>query len=152
MLDAKLAPGGAARKENVRLNDRPNTAAMLKKTAAAARPFTGAVGQSDALKGFKSLPGGNRAVSAATILSPKLKRYEDLTARLKKLLESEKRNLRFVKTMVATEIESRNRMEKMLRCCVDDVKAEIAKKRAEYKNNYCKSTTYNFCRQTGQAR
>jgi hypothetical protein len=41
--------------------------------------------------------------------------------------------------MVATEIEGRNTMEKMLRSCVDDVKAEIAKKRAEYKSSHCKS-------------
>jgi hypothetical protein len=53
-------------------------------------------------------------------------------------LESEKRNVRYVKTMVATEIEGRNIMEKMLRSCVDDVKAEIAKKRAEYKSCHCK--------------
>ena len=52
-------------------------------------------------------------------------RYEDLTARLKHLLAKEKRNLRIVKTMVATEIETSNKLEKILRQCVDDVKAEI---------------------------
>jgi hypothetical protein len=40
--------------------------------------------------------------------------------------------------MAAGEIEGRNNMEKMLRQCVDDVKAEIAKKRSEYKSSHCK--------------
>ena len=116
----------------------------MKNTASSAnRPFTGAAAasaktQKDGLFGFKSLPGGNRAISAGFAQNPKLQRYEDLTARLKKLLENEKRNVRYVKTMVATEIEGRNTMEKMLRQCVDDVKAEIAKKRAEYKSSHCK--------------
>ena len=38
--------------------------------------------------------------------------------------------------MSAAEIESRNFLEKILRLCVEDVKAEIAKKRSENKSNY----------------
>lgn len=74
-------------------------------------------------------------MSAGYVLNPKLRRYEDLTARLRKLLETEKRSLRYVKTLVANEIESRNTMEKMLRQCIDDVRSEIAKKKAEFKSN-----------------
>ena len=41
-----------------------------------------------------------------------------------------------MKTMSAAEIESRNFLEKILRLCVEDVKAEIAKKRSENKSSY----------------
>ena len=41
-----------------------------------------------------------------------------------------------MKTMSATEIENKNMLEKVLRQCVDDVKAEIAKKRSENKSVY----------------
>ena len=126
---------------------RPSTAAMLKNAKAGARPFTGAAStafghKESGLRGFKSLPGGNRAISAGFIQNPKLVRYEDITIRLKKLLEQEKRNLRYVKTMVATEIETKNSLEKLLRTCVDDVKSEIAKKRSEKKSNYRKSCNF----------
>ena len=43
-----------------------------------------------------------------------------------------------VKTLISGEIEQRNLLEKYLRLCVDDVKAEITKKRGEQKNSYCK--------------
>lgn len=56
--------------------------------------------------------------------------------RLQKMLEDEKKKLRQVKTMCATEIEVKNMLEKVLRQCVDDVKAEIQKKRSENKSNY----------------
>ena len=41
-----------------------------------------------------------------------------------------------MKTMLASEIETKNFLEKVLRQCVDDVKAEINKKRSENKSNY----------------
>jgi len=47
-------------------------------------------------------------VSAGFVKNPKLARYEDLIARLKKLLEQEKKNLRVVRTMCASEIDNRN--------------------------------------------
>jgi hypothetical protein len=47
-----------------------------------------------------------------------------------------------VKTLISGEIEQRNLLEKYLRLCVDDVKAEITKKRGEQKNSYCKSTFF----------
>lgn len=75
-------------------------------------------------------------MSAGFVGNPKLARYEDLTARLKHLLAKEKRNLRMVKTMVATEIETSNKLEKVLRQCVDDVKVEIQKKRNDKKSVY----------------
>jgi hypothetical protein len=91
---------------------------------------------------FKSLnPTNNlagRAVSAGFVGNPKLARYEDLTVRLKQLLAKEKRNLRVVKTMIATEIETTNKLEKYLRMCVDDVKVEISKKRNEKRSVYSK--------------
>ena len=41
-----------------------------------------------------------------------------------------------MKTMQAQEIETKNLLEKILRQCVDDVKAEIQKKRSENKSSY----------------
>jgi N-acetylmuramic acid 6-phosphate (MurNAc-6-P) etherase len=41
-----------------------------------------------------------------------------------------------LKTMNASEIETRNTLEKILRQCVEDVKTEIAKKRSENKSIY----------------
>lgn len=71
----------------------------------AARPFTG-------FSGIKSM-GGNflgRAKTAnyAASGNPKLRRFENLIYRLKKILESEKKNLRCIKTMCAKEIEQKN--------------------------------------------
>lgn len=40
--------------------------------------------------------------------------------------------------MVSNEIERRKLLEKYLRMCVDDVKAEIVKKKSEKNNSYCK--------------
>ena len=41
-----------------------------------------------------------------------------------------------MKTMSAAEIETKNLLEKVLRQCVEDVKAEITKKRSENRSNY----------------
>ena len=81
---------------------------------------------------------GGRAISAnyAAAYNPKLRRFENLIYRLKKILEAEKKNLRTVKTMCAKEIDQKNQLEKILRQCVDDVKSEISKKKAESKVHY----------------
>ena len=68
-------------------------------------------------------------------MNPKLRRFENLIYRLKKILEGEKKQLRQVKTLCAKEIEQRNFLEKILRQCVDDVKNEIAKKKGDGKTN-----------------
>jgi hypothetical protein len=77
----------------------------------AARPFTG-------FSGIKSM-GGNfvgRAKTANYAASnPKLRRFENLIDRLKKIHESEKKNLRCIKTLCAKEIDSKNSLEKILR-------------------------------------
>ena len=44
--------------------------------------------------------------------------------------------------MVANEIEQKNLLEKCLRMCVDDVQAEIQKKKSEQKNSYCKCFSF----------
>ena len=66
----------------------------------------------------------------------KLQRCEILISKFKKKLEEERRLLRMMKTMSAQEIETKNLLEKILRQCVDDVKAEILKKRSENKSSY----------------
>jgi predicted metalloprotease len=77
----------------------------------------------------------NRARTAAVpssnqmMMNPRIKRYEEVIIRLKRLLGQEKRTLRRVRTVCAREIEIKGALEKILRACVDDVKNEIAKKR-----------------------
>lgn len=100
------------------------------------RPFTGVTGGIS-----NGLPMGNfmggRAISANyAAQNPKLRRFENLIYRLKKILESEKKNLRQIKTLCAKEIDQRNQLEKILRFCVDDVKNEIQKKKTESKVQY----------------
>lgn len=55
------------------------------------------------------------------------------------MITAEKKSLRMVRTMCSKEIETKNQLEKVFRQCVDDVKAEVAKKRSENKSIYCKS-------------
>jgi hypothetical protein len=55
------------------------------------------------------------------VANTKIVRYEDLINRLKKLLDNEKKSLRLVKTMSASEIDTRNHLESILRKCVTDV-------------------------------
>ena len=69
-------------------------------------------------------------------LNPKLRRFENLIYRLKKIMEAEKKALRQVKTLCSKEIEQKNFLEKILRQCVDDVKNEIQKKKTEGKVQY----------------
>ena len=83
-----------------------------------------------------------RAVSAQIPNNPRVKRYEDLIPRLKRMLLMEKKSLRVVRTMCSKEIEVKNNLEKLMRQCVDDVKAEIAKKKSENKAVYCITTIY----------
>ena len=116
--------------------DRPRTAAVAGGNIL--RPPTAAINNGTRFKG-NFLPSGfglGRAVSASIVNNPKLKRYEDLITRIKKLLELEKKSLRIVKTMCSKEIEAKNSLEKILRGCVEDVKAEIQKKKSENKSIY----------------
>lgn len=97
------------------------------------RPFTGVTGGISNGIPMSNFMGG-RAISANyAAQNPKLRRFENLIYRLKKILESEKKNLRQIKTLCAKEIDQRNQLEKILRYCVDDVKNEIMKKKSESK-------------------
>lgn len=88
----------------------------------------------------KSL-GPMRGLSANyAMLNPKLRKFENLIHRLKKILDNEKKSLRQVKTLCSREIEQKNYLEKILRQCVDDVKNEISKKRTEGKVQYYQKT------------
>lgn len=81
------------------------------------------------------------------VTNPRVKRYEDIILRLKRMLGNEKKSLRMVRTLCAKEIEVKNQLEKVLRQCVDDVKGEIAKKRSENKSIYRKLILLNTNRQ-----
>ena len=53
-----------------------------------------------------------------------------VVARLKRLLDVERRNLRAVRAAHAKDLQSRTELETLLRACVDDVRKEIAAQRA----------------------
>lgn len=124
---------------------RPKTAGFMPEIIQGVRPQTGAnqvtnggrLPSKNSLKRFTPVgAGATRAVSAGFSQNQKLQRCEVLITRFKKKLEEERRLLRMMKTMSAAEIETKNLLEKILRQCVEDVKAEIAKKRNENKSNY----------------
>jgi hypothetical protein len=56
-------------------------------------------------------------------------RYREVVARLKRLLDVERRNLRAVRGAHAKDLQSRTELEALLRACVDDVRKEIAAER-----------------------
>lgn len=86
--------------------------------------------------GYHNFTGGSNNLRAKTAnvpsngMNPRVKRYEEVIVRLKRLLGQEKRTLRRVKNACAKEIETKTALEKILRACLDDVKNEIAKKRS----------------------
>lgn len=57
-------------------------------------------------------------------------RYREMTAKLKRLLEVERRNLRAVRAAHAKDLQGRTELEGMLRACSDEVRREIALHRA----------------------
>ena len=52
-------------------------------------------------------------------------RYEFIIQRLKKILETERKNLRNVRNAYARELQNKTELEQILRQCVDEVKSEI---------------------------
>lgn len=50
---------------------------------------------------------------------------------MKAMIESEKKNHFQVKTLYSKEIEIKQKLENMLRQCIEDVRDEIAKKKSE---------------------
>jgi len=66
-------------------------------------------------------------------------RYQDIIKRLKRLLEIERRNLRTVRTAHVTELANRTELEAFLRQCIEDVKKEISRRRAEMMANMNRS-------------
>ena len=57
-------------------------------------------------------------------------RYREVVARLKRLLDVERRNLRAVRAAHAKDLQSRTELETLLGACVNDVRKEIATQRA----------------------
>eukprot|EP00658_Telonema_sp_P-2_P026772 TRINITY_DN20838_c0_g2_i1.p1 TRINITY_DN20838_c0_g2~~TRINITY_DN20838_c0_g2_i1.p1 ORF type:complete len:484 (-),score=169.91 TRINITY_DN20838_c0_g2_i1:287-1645(-) len=58
-------------------------------------------------------------------------RYQDIIKRLKRLLEIERKNLRQVRTAHVQELAQRTELEAFLRQCIEDVKTEINRRRAD---------------------
>jgi hypothetical protein len=60
-------------------------------------------------------PGNSRAYSANVYGNPKLRRYEQVIKKLKKMIGSEGKKLREIKTVYSKEIESKTQLEQLLR-------------------------------------
>lgn len=60
-------------------------------------------------------------------------RYEFIIQRLKKILETERKNLKNVRNAYARELQNKTELEQILRQCVDEVKSEITQGMPEYK-------------------
>lgn len=81
---------------NMFTGGRPRTAAMQN-----LRPPTG-------IPRVNNMTGVGRAISANVTGNPRVKRYEDIIARLKRMLQNEKKSLRLVRTLCSKEIETKN--------------------------------------------
>lgn len=81
---------------------RPKTAAMQNLRPPTGMPGKGAFNNMTAL--------GGRAISANFPVgqNPRVKRYEDIIHRLKRMLGNEKKSLRMVRTLCSKEIEIKN--------------------------------------------
>lgn len=93
--------------------------------------------------GFGMLPGGRPSSpsSAAKARLAALKRnppnpveenrYKDMIRRLKRLLETERKNLRTVRSQYAQELQNRTELEIFLHQCIEDVKHDISRRRKQ---------------------
>lgn len=127
---------------------RPKTAAMP--LGSLPRPPTGAynAGTYNFQSGANNNNSRAKTANLPNTHNPRVKRYEEVIVRLKRLLGQEKRTLRRVRNACAREIEIKTALEKILRACLDDVKNEIAKKKAQsfakHQNIYCKGYTRTY--------
>ena len=53
-------------------------------------------------------------------------RYKEIIKRLKRLLESERKNLRQIRSAYSEDMKQKTELEKFLRQCIEDVKSDIA--------------------------
>jgi hypothetical protein len=131
--DTTTALGAAGRAQSAGAR-RPNEQAA----PSLARPMT-AGGPFRALEEIEVNEGGGGGASLAS--SERVKelmlqqaeseeRYREVVARLKRLLDVERRNLRAVRSAHAKDLQSRTELETLLRACVDDVRKEVATQRS----------------------
>merc|ERR1712232_547749 len=85
-----------------------------------------AAGRITSIVGNASLANSASASSFSAVTEHK---YKEIIRRLKKLLETERKNLKQVRSQFASELEDRTQLEVFLRQCVQDVKHDIAKER-----------------------
>jgi len=132
----------ALKKENARLKrslERPASAEPARGGASPADPLNatapGKLGGDEGLKlsldaADEELTTGQRLKEMTARQVDAEARYREVVARLKRLLDTERRNLRSVRQAHAKELESRTELEGLLRACVDDVRKDIASQRA----------------------
>jgi len=96
-------------------------------TADGSRPGGGGAGNPNGRLAPLLPPSSSPALGKAEVEQ----RYQDIIKRLKRLLEIERRNLRIVRTAHVNELANRTELEAFLRQCIEDVKKEIQRRRAE---------------------
>ena len=94
-----------------------------------------------AFRAMEDADGGDGALGGTLAASERVKelmlqqaeseeRYREVVARLKRLLDVERRNLRAVRAAHAKDLQSRTELETLLRACVDDVRKEVSAQRS----------------------
>jgi hypothetical protein len=102
------------------------------------RPMTAGAA---AFRAMEDADGGDGALGGTLAASERVKelmlqqaeseeRYREVVARLKRLLDVERRNLRAVRAAHAKDLQSRTELETLLRACVDDVRKEVSAQRS----------------------
>ena len=132
---AARSPGGASGGVGSPSSSSCAASALGLSPPGAARPHTSAGGRG-ADGGGADGGGGESLATAERVKELTLRqsesdaRYREVVAKLKRLLEVERRNLRAVRAAHAKELQSRTELETLLRSCVQDVQHEIANQRA----------------------
>jgi len=117
-----------------RVVDLKRESAHLKEELAKYRELSMSISGQSSRVDFKGRAGGSRYRSVNSSLQDDLSvKYESVVAKLKRMLEIEKRNLMEARTVLSKELEAKTELENLLRQCVEDVKAEITRRRVEQK-------------------
>lgn len=117
-----------------RVVDLKRESAHLKEELAKYRELTMSISGQSSRVDFKGRATGSRYRSVNSSLQDDISvKYESVVAKLKRVLEMEKRSLMESRTALSKELEAKTELENLLRQCVEDVKAEITRRRVEQK-------------------
>ena len=107
----------------------PSSSSVDRPSTAGAAAFRGIDEMEMSGAGNGSLASSERIKELMLQQAESEERHREVVARLKRLLDVERRNLRAVRAAHAKDLQSRTELESLLRACVDDVRKEIAAQR-----------------------